>query len=145
MSNLPPGVTVGMIPGNRPWDLEIENLYDELDGMIQTFLNDSEIVDKTDIPQVLRDLVEDYEKRLPGDYKEAQEILDNGRPHGTHPTMGECGCDECERYDYLFSQEKEKVNRCRFCGEIPEDCECRRFLDTADMNREDQREFEEEE
>jgi len=122
MSNLPPGVTVGMIPGNRPWDLEIENLYDELDGMIQTFLNDSEIVDKADIPQVLRDLLEDHLKRLPGDYKEAQETLENGRPHGTHPTMGECGCDECERYDYLFSQSK--INRCRFCGEIPEDCEC---------------------
>jgi hypothetical protein len=119
MSNLPPGVTEGMIPGNRPWDLEIEKLFDELDGMIVTFLNNSEIVDKADIPQVLRDLLKDYEP---------QEILDNGRPHGTSPTMGECDCDECQRYDYLFNQESQSklVNRCRFCGEIPADCECSR-------------------
>ncbi len=126
MSNLPPGVTEGMIPGNRPWDLEIEKLFDELDGMIVTFLNNSEIVDKADIPQVLRDLLTDYEKQLLGD----QEILDNGRPHGTHPTMGDCECDECQRYDYLFNQERNASisipNRCRFCGEIPEDCECSR-------------------
>ncbi len=109
-----------MIPGNRPWDLEIEKLWDELDGMIQTFLNNSEIVGKADIPQVLRDLLKDYEK---------EEILENGRPHGTSPTMGECDCDECQRYDYLFNQERKtkvSVNRCRFCGEIPEDCECSR-------------------
>lgn len=129
MSNLPPGVTEAMIPGNRPWDLEIEKLWDELDGMIQTFLNNSEIVDKADIPQVLRDLLESYEKGLPGDKKE-QEILDNGRPHGTHPTMGACDCDECQRYDYLFNQDRNRsifsVNRCLYCGEIPEDCECNR-------------------
>lgn len=60
MSNLPPGVTEAMIPGNRPWDLEIEKLWDELDGMIVTFLTDSEIVDKADIPQVLQDLLAQY-------------------------------------------------------------------------------------
>ncbi len=120
MSNLPPGVTEGMIPGNRPWDLEIEKLFDELDGMIVTFLNNSEIVDKADIPQVLRDLLTQYERELL-----ERDLLDNGRPHGTSPTMGECDCDECQRYDYLFNQHgKLVVNRCRFCGEIPEDCEC---------------------
>ena len=119
MSNLPPGVTEAMLPGNRPWDIEIEKLFDELDGMIVTFLNDSEIVDKADIPQVLRDLLKDYDP---------QEILDNGRPHGTSPTRGECDCDECQRYDYLFNQESQSklVNRCQFCGAIPEDCECSR-------------------
>ena len=137
MSNLPPGVTEGMIPGNRPWDLEIEKLFDELDGMIVTFLNDSEIVDKADIPQVLRDLLTGYERELL-----ERDLLDNGRPHGTSPTMGECDCDECQRYDYLFNQQSKLVNRCRFCRAIPEDCECsrggsRRFLDTADMNREE--------
>lgn len=64
MSNLPPGVTEGMIPGNRPWDIEIEQLFDELDGMIVTFLNNSEIVDKADIPQVLRDLLTQYEREV---------------------------------------------------------------------------------
>jgi len=63
-SNLPPGVTEAMIPGNRPWDIEIEKLFDELDGMIVTFLNDSEIVGKADIPQVLRDLLTQYEREL---------------------------------------------------------------------------------
>lgn len=122
MSNLPPGVTEGMIPGNRPWDLAIEKLFDELDGMIVTFLNDSEIVDKADIPQVLRDLLTGYERELL-----ERDLLDNGRPHGTSPTMGECDCDECQRYDYLFNQQsKLVVNRCRFCGEIPENCECSR-------------------
>ncbi|TDI14692.1 MAG: hypothetical protein E2P05_09170 [Acidobacteria bacterium] len=53
-----------MIPGNRPWDIEIEKLFDELDGMIVTFLNDSEIVGKADIPQVLRDLLTQYEREL---------------------------------------------------------------------------------
>jgi hypothetical protein len=121
MSNLPPGVTEGMIPGNRPWDLEIEKLFDELDGMIVTFLNNSEIVDKADIPQVLRDLLTQYERELL-----ERDLLDNGRPHGTSPTMGECDCDECQRYDYLFNQQGKLVNRCRFCGEIPENCECSR-------------------
>ena len=78
--NMPPGCTEAMIPGNRPWDIEIEKLFDELDGMIVTFLNDSEIVDKADIPQVLRDLLKDYDQE----------------------------------------------NRCKFCHEIPEDCECDR-------------------
>jgi hypothetical protein len=137
MSNLPPGVTEGMIPGNRPWDIEIEKLFDELDGMIVTFLNDSEIVGKADIPQVLRDLLTQYEREL----LEQEQLLDNGRSHGTSPTMGECDCDECQRYDYLFNQQSKLVNRCRFCGAIPEDCECSRggsrFLDTADMNREE--------
>ncbi len=121
MSNLPPGVTEGMIPGNRPWDLAIEKLFDELDGMIVTFLNDSEIVDKADIPQVLRDLLTGYERELL-----ERDLLDNGRPHGTSPTMGECDCDECQRYDYLFNQRGKLVNRCQFCGEIPENCECSR-------------------
>jgi hypothetical protein len=81
--NMPPGCTEGMIPGNRQIDIEIEKLFDELDGMIVTFLNESDHVDKADIPQVLRDLLTQYER-------ENQE------------------------------------NRCRYCGEIPEDCECSR-------------------
>jgi len=64
MSNLPPGVTEGMIPGNRPWDIEIEKLFDELDGMIVTFLKGNDHVDKADIPQVLRDLLTQYEREL---------------------------------------------------------------------------------
>jgi hypothetical protein len=99
--NMPPGCSEGDIPGNRPWDIEIEKLFDELDGMIVTFLNDSEIVDKADIPQVLRDLLTQYEQEL------RQELLDNGRPHGTHPTMGECECDECQKYDEAERLDKE--------------------------------------
>ena len=45
-------------------EAEIEKLFDELDGMIVTFLNDSEIVDKADIPQVLRDLLTQYEREV---------------------------------------------------------------------------------
>ena len=30
-------------------------------------------------------------------------LFEDGKPHGEHPTMGECGCDECERYEYLNS------------------------------------------
>ncbi len=81
--NMPPGCTEAMIPGNRAIDIEIEKLFDELDGMIVTFLNESDHVDMADIPQVLRVLLTQYER-------ENQE------------------------------------NRCRHCGEIPEDCECSR-------------------
>lgn len=36
-SNLPPGVTEGMIPGNRPEDLEWEGFHEWLDD--ETFVN----------------------------------------------------------------------------------------------------------
>lgn len=50
-----------MIPGNTQFDIEIEKLWDELDGMIVMFLKESDHVDKADIPQVLRDLLAEYE------------------------------------------------------------------------------------
>ncbi len=54
-------------------NMEIEKLFDELDGMIVTFLNDSEIVDKADIPQVLRDLLTQYERELANEQTKGEE------------------------------------------------------------------------
>jgi len=54
-------------------EAEIEKLFDELDGMIVTFLNDSEIVDKADIPQVLRDLLTQYERELANEQTKGEE------------------------------------------------------------------------
>ena len=102
---MPPGCTEGMIPGNRQFDIEIEKLFDELDGTIVMFLKESDHVDKADIPQVLRDLLTQFEREL------RNELLDNGRPHGTHPTMGECECDECQKYDEAERKERESDER----------------------------------
>jgi len=105
--NLPPGVTEAMIPGNRPWDLEIEKLFDELDGMIVTFLKDSDHVITADIPDLLRDLLKEYERLGQKTYKEAQEAVQKRAKRNpevyaellkaakliTSAHCGFCGCD----------------------------------------------------
>ena len=49
-SNLPPGVTASMIPGNGPKDEERENLIEKLAIMIDLELEDSILNSKTPIP-----------------------------------------------------------------------------------------------
>jgi len=97
MSNLPPGVTVGMIPGNRPIDLETEQLFDEIDGLIRTFLDASAVVALYDVPEILSDLITEIEREIKADWESQKQ--------------------KCK---------VPPVNRCRFCGEIPESCECSR-------------------
>lgn len=149
-SNLPPGVTESMIPGNRPWDIEMEQLWDELDGTIIKFLNVSDRVDAADIPDLLRDLRKDYEN-LPQTYKDAQATLNKrtkrvayecaecgckdlevsawvhintGRRTGGDGPLEGCYCPKCQEFTKAIFYSTE--NRCRHCGEIPEDCECSR-------------------
>lgn len=62
MSNLPPGVTDSMIPGNRPQDEEYDNLIEKLALMIDYELDDSEHFDKQDIPDILRSLLEEFQE-----------------------------------------------------------------------------------
>jgi len=33
-------------------------------------------------------------------------LAEGPRPHGTHPNMGECGCDDCEAWDGLQEPNK---------------------------------------
>lgn len=59
MSNLPPGVTASMIPGNRPQDEEWEQLIDSVAVFMEDGLERSEYHDKSDIPEILRALWEE--------------------------------------------------------------------------------------
>ena len=62
-SNLPPGVTDSMIPGNRPEDLMLEDYGDELDILID------EAIEVGVHPHDLIMLLEDAIKRLRDDNK----------------------------------------------------------------------------
>ncbi len=118
-SNLPPGVTEGMIPGNRPIDLETEKLYDEIDGLIRTFVDGSGVVAMYDVPEILSDLIGEIEREIKADW-EAQK-----KKCKVPPIAG----DEASFVGVKRSRghtEFWRINRCRHCGEIPQDCECDR-------------------
>jgi len=68
-SNLPPGVTDSMIPGNRPQDEEWDNLIEKLALMVDGEIDESEHFEKKDIPDMLRSLLEEFEED-PDFYKE---------------------------------------------------------------------------
>lgn len=49
------------------------------------------------------------------------------RPHGEHPTLGQCDCDECQAFDRMdkydhdfedFEKVAEGVYKCRKCGMV---------------------------
>ncbi len=119
--NMPPGCTEGMIPGNRQIDIEIEKLFDELDGMIVTFLNESDHVDKADIPQVLRDLLTQYEHENQEPVREGKVSVVPGDKYPGLPNLR-----DIQLPGDATIEAKQVENRCRFCGEIPENCECSR-------------------
>jgi hypothetical protein len=58
-NNLPPGVTEGMIPGNRPQDIEWEQLIDAIAVFIEDGLDRAEYHDREDTPDILRALWEE--------------------------------------------------------------------------------------
>lgn len=60
-SNLPPGVTDSMIPGNRPQDAEFEHILDSIAVFMEDGLERSEYHDKSDIPDILCNLLAEYE------------------------------------------------------------------------------------
>lgn len=57
-SNLPPGVTEGMIPGNRPEDIEFERLIEDAILHLEDAVENSAYLDKRDIPDILGALYE---------------------------------------------------------------------------------------
>lgn len=59
--NLPPGVTEAMIPGNRPQDMEYEQIIDSITTFIEEGIGRSMYHDKKDIPYILRALLEEYD------------------------------------------------------------------------------------
>jgi len=59
MSNLPPGVTEGMIPGNRPQDAEFETIIDMVALAIEANLEHAQYHDERDVPDILRALWEE--------------------------------------------------------------------------------------
>ena len=60
-NNLPPGVTEAMIPGNRPQDIEWEQIIDAVAIFIEDGLDRADHHDKEDIPSLLIELLEEYE------------------------------------------------------------------------------------
>lgn len=58
-SNLPPGVTGGMIPGNRPQDEEFERVIDMVALAIEAQLECCQHLDERDTPDILRALWEE--------------------------------------------------------------------------------------
>jgi hypothetical protein len=59
MSNLPPGVTDDMIPGNRPEDIEFQDAYDDITMLISRILEGARYIDKFDIRDILEEIVKD--------------------------------------------------------------------------------------
>lgn len=121
-----------MIPGNRPWDIEMEKLWDDLDGKIIQVLNVSEHIDATDIPELLRDLAKDYEN-LPKTYKEAQEALKK-RSKRVAWECPECGSKDVEITAWIHMnkgrvmQEKEGPLEFAFCPD------CGKFTGAKESN-----------
>ena len=116
---MPPGCTEGMIPGNTQFDIEIEKLWDELDGMIVMFLKESDHVDKADIPQVLRDLLAQYKQEA----KTSMECVECGskdlevsawihlnsgqRTEGDGP-LESCYCPKCQEFTKAIKESDEQ-------------------------------------
>ena len=61
MDNLPPGVTDSMIPGNRPQYIEWEQMIDAIAVFIEGGMERAEYHDNGDIPNLLKELIEEYE------------------------------------------------------------------------------------
>ena len=57
MSNLPPGVTDDMIPGNRPEDIEFQNAYDDIIELISRIVEGARYIDESDIRDILEDIL----------------------------------------------------------------------------------------
>jgi hypothetical protein len=93
---MPPGCNEADIPGNRPWDIEIEKLFDEVDGMIVMFLKESDHVIPADVPDLLRDLLKDYERMGQKTYKEGQEAVQKKAKRVKVYECEDCGCREVE-------------------------------------------------
>lgn len=94
-SNLPSGVSVGMIPGNRPEDAMYEQL---LDGPFGDFLFER-IHEIAQVPKELQTLMERYLASVAW-CPFCGTILDNARvPHP--PYKGYCskGCHDTDTYD----------------------------------------------
>jgi len=110
------GVTEGI--RHRPIDLETEQLFDEIDGLIRMFLDASEVVALYDVPEVLSDLITEIEKEIKADWEAQKQKCEV-------PIVG----DESSYVGvkrHRSTTEFWAINRCRLCGEIPEDCECSR-------------------
>lgn len=62
--NLPPGVEVHHIPGNRPEDEALDNFYDTIDKMLEETIGEQrashffDYIEKGDWEEVLREYVE---------------------------------------------------------------------------------------
>jgi hypothetical protein len=59
MSNLPPGVTDDMIPGNRPEDIEFQDAYDDITMLISRIVEGARYIDEFDIRDILEDILMD--------------------------------------------------------------------------------------
>lgn len=53
---LPPGVTISMIPGNRPEDIEAERVVEALEERLSRAIRDGELPDWTTIDNLWHDL-----------------------------------------------------------------------------------------
>jgi len=59
MSNLPPGVTDDMIPGNRPEDIEFQDAYDDITALISRIVEGARYIDEFDIRDILEEILMD--------------------------------------------------------------------------------------
>lgn len=131
-SNLPPGVNEGMIPGNRPWDIEMEKLYDDLDGSIVKALTSSDHLSPSDVPDLLRDLLHDYEN-LPQNYMEAYKAVEK-RAKRVIYECPECGGKDVEITAWIHmnkgrvQQHKEGPLEFAFCPD------CGKFTGAKESN-----------
>jgi len=108
-----------MIPGNRPIDLEVEQLYDEIDGLIRTFVDASAIVAMYDVPEILSDLITEIEREIKADWESQKQKCKVPAVVGDEASY--VGVKRHRSVTEFWA-----INRCRHCGEIPEDCECSR-------------------
>lgn len=67
LSNLPPGVTDSMLPGNRPEDIQLEKELDRLgatlEGVIDIALLSSDVMEESNVVELLLELVESYKNK----------------------------------------------------------------------------------
>lgn len=107
VSNLPPGVTSNMIPGNRPEDARYEHLCEqEIGPLIKTFEAETDLILGSEVFEKLADAIFEY-----GEKRRSEGNIEGAQQRRRAELAERVEADETDRHDDKENRIMKRLNQ----------------------------------